>query len=128
MLFSVVPTNACCGIVTTWLRSPDFRSAQSRTTLAAAILVKLPTCNFFLGSCSSKMYPVCASAMTYACAAAAERTKAAGAQLPSKMIRNFRGRCINDPERQHVNRHVLIRKRLRTRCLLSHFSAVFGRD
>src|SRR5438309_12082783 len=115
-------------MVTAPLRSPDFFSDQSNTTHAVAILVRLPTCNFFLGSCSSKMYPVCASAMTYACAAAAERTKAAVAQMPSKMIKNPRGICINDPERQHVNRHVLIRKRLRTRCLLSHFSAVFGRD
>src|SRR5262249_47101804 len=50
--------------------------------------------------------------MTYACAAAAERTKAAVPQITNKMIRNPRERCINAPERQHVNRRILIRKRL----------------
>src|SRR6266511_2143913 len=39
MLFSEVPTNACCGIVTAWFRSPDFFSAQSSTTLAMASVV-----------------------------------------------------------------------------------------
>src|SRR5262249_61160367 len=48
----------------------------------------------------------------YACAAAAERTKAAVPQITNKMIRNPRERCINAPERQHVSRRILIRKRL----------------
>ena len=47
--------NASCGTGIAWLRSPDLRSAQSSTTLAAAIFVRLPTCSFFLDSCSSKM-------------------------------------------------------------------------
>src|SRR6266566_9026867 len=99
-------------MVTARFRSPDFRSAQSSTTLAVAIFVRLPTCSFFLGSCSSKMYPVCASAIRYACAATAERTTEALARNARKTIRTRRGECIRSPERQHLNRRALIRKRL----------------
>ena len=98
-------------MVTARFRSPDFRSAQSRTTLAVAIFVRLPTCSFFLGSCSSKMYPVCASAITYACAAAAERTTDAFAKNATETMRNRRDKCINDFEPQHLNRRILIGKR-----------------
>src|SRR5437667_11678121 len=99
-------------MVTARFRSPDFRSAQSNTTHAVAIFVRLPTCSFFLGSCSSKMYPVCASAIRYACAATAERTTEALARNARKTIRTRRGECIRSPERQHLNRRTLIRKRL----------------
>src|SRR5437762_14216247 len=104
MLFSKVPAKASCGIVTAWFRSPDFRSAQSSTTLAVAIFVKLPTCSFFLGSCSSKMYPVCASAITYACAAAVERTTDELAKNAKETMRNRHDKCINILEPQHLNR------------------------
>src|SRR6266487_2657620 len=98
-------------MVTTRFRSPDFRSAQSSTTLAVAIFVRLPTCSFLLGSCSSKMYPVCASAITYACAAAAERTTDALAKNAKETMRNRRDKCINTLEPQHLNRRILIGKR-----------------
>src|SRR6187549_1437598 len=47
----------------------------------------------------------------YACAAAAERTTDALARTASEMIRNRRSECIRSPERQHLNRRILIRKR-----------------
>src|SRR5439155_23356714 len=51
--------------------------------------------------------------MRYACAAATERRADALATIVKKMMRNRCGKCINTLERQHVNRRVLIRKRLR---------------
>src|SRR6266516_1080393 len=99
-------------MVTARFRSPDFRSAQSSTTLAVAIFVRLPTCSFFLGSCSSKIYPVCASAITYACAAAAERTTDELAKNANDTMRNRRDNCINTFEPQQLNRRILIGKRL----------------
>src|SRR5260370_6191817 len=74
MLFSKVPTNAGGSIVTVWLRSPPLCSAQSRTTIAVAIFVKLPIWRFCFDSCSCKTAPVCASTMMKACAGKAERS------------------------------------------------------
>src|SRR6266536_5798499 len=51
--------------------------------------------------------------MTYACAAATGRRADVLATIVKKMMRNRCGKCINALERQHVNRRVLIRKRLR---------------
>src|SRR5437660_12898829 len=51
--------------------------------------------------------------MRYACAAATERRADMLATIVKKMMRNRCGKCINALERQHVNRRVLIRKRLR---------------
>src|SRR5213594_3929000 len=51
--------------------------------------------------------------MTYACAAATGRRADMLATIVKKMMRNRCGKCINTLERQHVNRRVLIRKRLR---------------
>src|SRR3989442_15936195 len=50
--------------------------------------------------------------MRYACAAATERRADALATIVKKMMRNRCGKCINTPERQHVNRRIGIRKRL----------------
>src|SRR4029077_20367119 len=51
-----------------------FCSAQSRTTIAVAIFVKLPIWRFCFDSCSCKTAPVCASTMMKAWAGKAERS------------------------------------------------------
>src|SRR5215217_4904911 len=50
--------------------------------------------------------------MTYACAAAIERTRDPLTTNAKKTMNNRCDKCINTLDRQHVNRRVLIRKRL----------------